>query len=390
MSYRSRVAAHPDGYTGLDRPAASLPKRWYIDPGQHARELKHIWYRQWLYVGRADQLPGPGAFRTVEIGDQNVLLVKDRAGEIRAFHNTCRHRGSRIVLEPEGQLKALALTCPYHAWVYKLDGQLFRTPNVLDDGGVDKTQYGLFPVALKHWRGSLFLSLAESPPPFEAMFDGGEAALANWPLENLVVGRRETYTIASNWKIFWENFNECLHCPGVHPSLVKLVPIYGRGIMGAQDDPKWQEHRAEADPRYRGGVRADAGTWSADGQVQGPGFAGLSESERRRGMTFMQLLPTAYMVGHPDYVRIVRIRPLGPAQTELQAEWLFDPATLALPGFDLEKIVSFARRVIAEDGRVCEINQQGLAALPFEEGVLLPPEYSVKDFQEWVRKQLAE
>ncbi len=390
MSYRTRIAAHPDGYTGLDKAEATLPKRWYVDPGQYARELSRIWYRHWLYVCRADALPEPGSFKTYELGDQNILLVKDRHGEIRAFHNTCRHRGSRIVNEPEGRLGALALTCPYHAWVYKLDGRLFKTPNLLDDGGLDKAQYGLFPVPLKNWRGFLFLCLAENPPPFEEMFDGGDKTLANWPLEDLVVGHRATHRVACNWKLFWENFNECYHCPGVHPSLVKLMPIYGRGISGVQDDPKWKDNAQVQDPKFRGGVRSDAGTWSVDGHVQGPGFPNLSEYERKRGVVFMTLLPTGYWVGHPDYVRVVRIKPAGALATELQIEWLFARETLELPGFDLQKIVQFGLTVIQEDGHACEINQLGMNALPFDTGVLLPQEYSVKDFQDWVRKQLAE
>ena len=182
--YQLRSLASPNGYTGLDRLEATLPKRWYIDPSQYARELKHIWYRNWLYVCRADALPEPGSFKTYEIGDQNVLLVKDRHGEIRAFHNTCRHRGSRIVNQPEGKLGALALTCPYHAWVYKLDGRLFKTPNLMDDGGLDKSLYGLFPVALKNWRGFLFLCLAEDPPALRR-----HVQRCREPLRQLAAGR---------------------------------------------------------------------------------------------------------------------------------------------------------------------------------------------------------
>jgi glycine betaine catabolism A len=168
------------------------------------------------------------------------------------------------------------------------------------------------------------------------------------------------------------------------------MPIYGRGISGVQDDPKWKDNAEVQDPRYRGGVRADAGTWSVDGQVQGPGFPGLSDYERKRGVVFMTLLPTGYWVGHPDYVRVVRIKPAGPTETELQIEWLFAKETLELAGFDLKKIVDFGLMVIQEDGRACEINQRGMSALPFDEGVLLPQEYSVKDFQDWVRKQLTD
>ena len=132
-----------------------------------------------------------------------------------------------------------------------------------------------------------------------------------------------------NWKIFWENFNECLHCPGVHKHLSQLVPIYGRGLMARHDDPEWERHADNDAPEFSGGLRAGAETWSRDGQAHGPIFAGLSDSERAAGQTYATHLPSMFVVGHVDYVRTVRLAPLGPEQTELTAEWLFSPEALA-------------------------------------------------------------
>ena len=132
-----------------------------------------------------------------------------------------------------------------------------------------------------------------------------------------------------NWKIFWENFNECLHCPGVHKHLSQLVPIYGRGLMARHDDPDWQRHADNDAPEFSGGLKRGAETWSEDGRAHGPKFAGLSESERAAGQTYATHLPSMFVVGHVDYVRTVSLRPVGPEQTELTAEWLFAPEALA-------------------------------------------------------------
>lgn len=113
-------------YNGLRKTERTLPTSFYVDPAHHARELSSIFHRHWLYVGRAETLPEPLSYRTFEIGDQSVILVRDDAGTIRAFHNTCRHRGSRLVDPGSGRLSAKCITCRYHAWTYGLDGKLLR------------------------------------------------------------------------------------------------------------------------------------------------------------------------------------------------------------------------------------------------------------------------
>jgi Rieske 2Fe-2S family protein len=192
-----------------------------------------------------------------------------------------------------------------------------------------------------------------------------------------------------NWKIFWENFNECLHCPAVHPSLSQLVPIYGRGIVREGDDPNWEQNADNPDPKFRGGLRSGATTWSLDGQLTGIPFPGLSEDDRRRGAVYITSLPSLFMVGHADYVRTVRLRPLSPESMELRVEYLFSSETLAKPDFDMRNIVDFANTVLAEDAEVCELNQRGLRAAPHVAGVVMPEEYVVLQFHDWVRAELS-
>jgi Rieske 2Fe-2S family protein len=237
---------------------------------------------------------------------------------------------------------------------------------------------------VREWRGFVFVCLSEDPPAFEAAFDVGIETLDNWPLENLVTGHLLVKEIACNWKIFWENYSECLHCPGIHPSLCETVPVYKRGYMAENEAPDWTPAAAAA----HGTLGPGKETWSVDGGLCGPAFAGLTAAQRAAGHTFVTMLPTMYIVAHADYVRVVSMRPLGPERTELTARWLFEPATLAAPGFDFDNVVNFAATVMAEDGDACEMNQRGLRSDRFVHGTLMPQEFEVFRFQDWVRRQM--
>jgi Rieske 2Fe-2S family protein len=136
-------------------------------------------------------------------------------------------------------------------------------------------------------------------------------------------------------------------------------------------------------------LRSGAATWSLDGRLTGVPFAGVSEEDRRLGAAYLTGLPSIFIVGHVDYVRVVRLRPLGPEQTELRVEYLFSPETLGDPRFDLRNVVDFTNQVMTEDALVCELNQQGLHAAPHSRGVVMPEEYVIRQFHEWVDAELA-
>jgi Rieske 2Fe-2S family protein len=371
---------------GGERPLPTLPSRWYFDPEHHRRELEAIWYRSWLCVGRAEEVARPREFRVASIGDQSVLWLRDLSGALRAFHNTCRHRGSRLACEEAGRLPGASIVCPYHGWTYSLEGAWLGAKHQLPCPAFRAEDHSLYPVAVDTWGGFVFVHLeGEAAPPLAPALGEAPGELARWPLESLRVGLREATRIACNWKVFWENFSECFHCPGVHPELSRLVPVYGRGLLAASDDP-----RAGAGDAAPGPLAPGAVTWTLDGRSDLPPLPGLGEAERARGQTFGVLHPSAFVVAHVDYARSVRVRPQGPEETELVVEWLFSPEALARPDFDLARMSALGRLVVAQDARACERNQQGLRCLRHEQGVLLPQEYGVQAFQRWVRERLGE
>lgn len=361
----------------------SLPAPAYYDPQWFAGERRKIWSRHWIYAGRVNDLP-PMTMRRVEVAGEDLILVRDRDGAVTAFHNTCRHRGSELCAEPERKLSAKLISCPYHQWSYGLDGRLVRTPFVSITPDFRKEDFSLFPVAVTLWNGFIFLCLADEPPPFEDAPDLGASALDNWPMESLVTGHVFVKVLDCNWKVFWENYNECLHCPGVHPELSAAVPIYSRGYMAENEAPGWTPQRPPGQA-----LRDGATTWSVNGMPCGPAFEGLTRAECEAGQTFVTMLPTMFIVAHVDYVRAVSLKPIGPERTELRAEWLFPAETLAQPGFDLGNVVDFATLVMSQDGMACEMNQRGLRSSKFSRGVLMPQEFDVHRFQQWIGRRMA-
>ncbi len=377
------------GYLGLTTPIATLPAAHYFDPAQYLRELQQVWYRNWIYVCRSSELAETRSFQMLEVGGQSVLVVRGEDRALRAFHNTCRHRGSALCRTPAGRFPAAGIVCPYHAWRYNLRGELVQTTSRQAGDGFEVGDYPLYSLPAMEWNGFVFAALSADPPPFAATLDLPPERLDNWELGRLVVGHRMSKTIECNWKVFWENYNECLHCPGVHPRLAQLVPIFGRALLEPRDDPRWRDHAGEDDPQYLGGLRPGAESWTMDGKPVGVLFPKLTPQERRAGHTYLTALPSMFLAAHIDYVRVVRLLPLGPERTQMSIEFLFLPETLADPARDLRRAIEFTDLVMSEDAAICELNQRGLHALPHATGVLMPEEYVVRQFQDWVRAQLS-
>ncbi len=377
------------GYAGLTQTIAALPASYYFDPAHYQRELARIWYRNWIYVCRSSAVAEPRSFRTLELGDQSILVVRGEDRVARAFHNTCRHRGAALCRTAQGRFPAAGIVCPYHSWRYNLRGELVQTSSQAPADGFELRDFPLYGLPVTEWNGFVFAALARDPPPFAASFDLPLSRLDAWQLGELVVGHTLSKAIQCNWKVFWENYNECLHCPGVHPRLAQLVPLFGRALLERRDDPKWQDHANDDDPKYAGGLRAGAQSWSMDGKPVGVPFPRVSPEDRRAGHLYMTSIPSVFLVAHVDYVRVVRLRPLGPERTEMSIEFLFLPETLADPERNLMSAVEFTDIVMSEDAEICELNQRGLHALPHAQGVLMPEEYALRQFHDWVRSELA-
>ena len=185
-----------------------------------ALDTERVFYRNWVYVGRAELVARPGAWIRVEIAGESILVVRGKDEKIRGFYNVCRHRGSRICDDEQGEVRT-HLRCPYHAWGYALDGTLVTTPMIEKDE-IDRESTSLWPVHVDVWEGFVFVNLAEHPRPLEDVLRPLLGRFAPWRLRELVSARRIVYDVRSNWKLIFQNFSECYHCPPVHPALAKL------------------------------------------------------------------------------------------------------------------------------------------------------------------------
>lgn len=365
----------------LDHCPEGLPRAAYLDQGWYDREMATVFARQWVMVGRAADLAA-GRMRRVRVGAAQVIVLRSVAGVLAAWHNSCPHRGAELCLHDEQEVGRL-IRCPYHAFAFSADdGRLVSTAHAIPTPDFDASAHGLRPVSLRVWNGFVFLNL--SAEPGEIWSDVGLHTLDNWPMAELETGHRWQHDIACNWKAFWENYSECLHCPGIHPELSDLVPIYRSGLMGANEALGWVPEGGPPQPNLRDGAR----TWSLDGSLCGPVFDGLDADEERAGYSFATLWPSAYVVAHPDHVRAVRVVPLGPERTRLIAEWYFAPSTLARPGFDAAEVAAFARIVMEQDGAACEMNQRGMRSPAFKAARLMPEEYEIHRFQQWIRSEM--
>ena len=364
----------------LDHCPPSLPRAAYMSDDWFARETGTLFARQWMLAGRLDDF-APGTMIRVQVGAAPVILCRAGDGALSAWHNTCRHRGAELcrdALAPLGRL----IACPYHAWSYAAsDGRLLSTAHAQPTADFRREDHALLPVAHRVWAGFVFLSTAGDPPPL--MSDVPLSTLDNWPMNRLATGHQHTVELACNWKTFWENYSECLHCPGIHPELCARVPIYGDGIMGPTEAPGWMP-----DTRPPPALEPGAESWTPDGAPCGPVFPGLTEAERQAGHTFVTLWPSAYIVAHVDYVRSVRLQPLSATRTRLVVEWHFPPETLAQPGFDAAAVATFAERVLSQDSAAAEMNQRGMASPAFVRGTLMPEEYEVHRFEAWVLAEM--
>jgi len=372
----------------LTEAKPSLPSSWYFDPGHYDRELAAIWHRDWICVGRSESLQRSGDYFVANIGTQSVVITLLPDNSLRAFHNTCRHRGATLCPHDEGHFSNGRVICPYHTWTYSLDGELIATPGRFETDDFQLSDYPLYTIHVELWRGFVFVNFAKEPDTDFADFVGGQAEyLRNWPLEDMRSVHQETINVSCNWKVFWENYSECYHCARVHPELCKVMPVYRKGVFDLADLPGWTpQHESD---RGFGAVGDGAKTWSMDGAITLPVIEGPTEEELNLGVIFSSFDASLYVVAHPDYVRSVRLRPTGPESIELVVDWLLPTSHEIENKEQLASIVELTRLVLQQDGEVCELNQRGLHSEQHAAGVLTPQEYELWGFHQRIRSKLA-
>ncbi|MDP9849672.1 aromatic ring-hydroxylating oxygenase subunit alpha [Streptosporangium lutulentum] len=360
---------------------STLPGSHYTDESVFASEQARIFESMWFCVARASDLGKPGAFRTVQVGRESVLVTRAGDGSIRAFLNVCRHRGARICTEESGEVKR-AFRCPYHAWAYDLEGRLIAAPNLTKMPDLDRVEFGLVNVHVREWLGYVWVCLADEPPSFEADVAGevvtrlGDGELIkNYDIDNLGVGRRIVYDVKANWKLIVENFMECYHCATIHPELTEVLPEFADGYAAQS----FVGHGAEFGEDIRG--------FTVDGSEGVDRIQGVSEDQDRRYYA-ITIKPQVFINLVPDHVIIHRMFPLAVDRTIVECDWLFRKDVVE-GGKDLGPSVELFHRVNVQDFDACERCQPAMNSRAYAGGgVLVPSEHHIGAFHDWVLEKL--
>ncbi|MFF8875421.1 aromatic ring-hydroxylating oxygenase subunit alpha [Streptomyces massasporeus] len=359
---------------------ATLPGSAYTDPGFFAQEQEHIFEAMWFCAVRSADLPGPGAFRTVQVGRESILVTRARDQSVRAFFNVCRHRGAKLCTAPSGEVKR-AFQCPYHAWTYDLTGKLVAAPNLTKMPDVSRTEYGLAAVATREWLGYVWVCLAENPPPFDEVVQdvvarlGDTESIEHYGIEDLDVGRRIVYDVRANWKLIVENFMECYHCATIHPELTEVLPEFADGYAAQF----YVGHGAEFGTDVQG--------FTVDGSEGLERIPGVTEDQDRRYYA-VTVRPQVFINLVPDHVIFHRMYPVAVDRTIVECDWLYLKGVVE-SGRDVSRSVELFDRVNRQDFDACERCQPAMSSRLYAKGgVLVPSEHHIGEFHTFVQTRL--
>lgn len=337
--------------------AKTLPREYYVSEDLFAQEREKIFSRHWLYVGHVGQIPEPADFFVTRTFEDSGLVLRDFDLRVRAHHNVCRHRGSRLCSEEAGRLPG-AIQCPYHAWTYELDGRLRSAPTMEGVDGFDRADYPLHPLSCRAIDGLLFVKWGREAMSFERQLGALVGRFERWNLTELTPVHRTAYEVEANWKLLFQNYSECYHCPTAHPLLNRLTPF--------RDSTNDLESGA-----VLGGPMTMAGGRGSSMTLDGRACAaplGTIAGEDLDKVYYYTVFPNLFISAHPDYVLLHRSQPLAVDRTRVVCDWLFDPAAVETAGFDPRGAIEFWDATNREDWRLCALAQAGIASSAYTPG----------------------
>jgi len=350
----------------VDQASTLIPDA-YTSPEFHALELDRIFGSSWVPVCVTDELAEPGSFVVVDVAGRSLIVCRNRAGELRAHHNVCRHRGTRLLDDERGQVKRF-FQCPYHSWAYDLDGACLGTPLFTPESGIprdqqgifdmsevssfDKSDYGLYPERVDTWASMVFVCLDPGAPSLADELGDLPERLAGYRLEEHRLLRRVEYEIAANWKLVAENFMEYYHLPWVHPGLVKVSPM--------KSHFRWQ-----GTGMYMGFSTSPIAANAEDGGWQGLPALSTLDDEDSISARFTWLFPSVAINALPNHTFLMLTQPTGPGRTKEVTYLLSHPDSIERAGDSLERdvegLLAFWDEVNREDIAIVERVQAGLA-----------------------------
>jgi choline monooxygenase len=390
----SNTKTTPSGYRltsaeidAVSRPtleAETLPPECYWDPELYERELQTIFFKEWICVGRVDDVPEPGDYLTTNIATEPVVVVRDADGKVRAYLNVCRHRGCSLV---EGTGKAKAFRCPYHGWMYGLNGELRGTPDFKETKNFSKSDYPLFTVKVEIWEGFILISLDADATPFaDRVSETPRFGLDKYEMSRMRTTHRWEYQLDCNWKTYVENYIEEYHIPWVHPETFQLLTPM----------KSWAEYPEITDQPWAIMIGQNPGlSFSDSGDAMFPVAPGLADLPvEYDGMPIWLAYPTMMVIPTVDALIYYVAFPEGPEKCRVILRLCVpeESAKAYAEGHPettkaVEEYARNAEGFLSEDNNICQQQQIGLRSRHGGPGRFSKHEGLAREFDQWVAER---
>jgi Rieske 2Fe-2S family protein len=376
----------------------ALPSPFYKDAGFYQLDLDLIFHREWIFAGHDCEIPKPGDYFTLQVGDYPLIVARGNDGKVYAHHNTCRHRGFKVCDALHGSAKRFV--CPYHQWTYDPNGSLIRARS-MDEQEFDAKEFGLKPAHVGTAGGYIFVCVANEAPDFAHFREMVTPYFAPFDIANAKVAHESTIIEEGNWKLVLENNRECYHCAGSHPELCRTFPeapsfmrttnTQGEGVI----EQFWNAREAEGLPsRFR---IADNGQYRVSRiplMDNGQSFTmnGRPAVAKRVGTVPHNDLGTLMFFHFPstwnhflgDMVISFRVLPVGPKRTEVTTRWMINKDAVEGVDYDLKTLTEVWVATNNQDRALVERNQRGIDSPAYEPGPYsLDYEDGVLQFIDW-------
>lgn len=381
----------------------SLPQPFYNDERLFQLDMQEIFHKEWLIAGMTCEIPAKGNYLTLQVGDNPVIVLRGAEGQVHAFHNVCRHRGSRLCVSDKG--KVAKLVCPYHQWTYELDGRLLFAGTEMG-ADFDMKQYGLKPVHVKTAGGYIFISLAENPPAIDDFLSTLAYYMEPYDMENTKVAVQTTLREAANWKLVMENNRECYHCSGSHPELLNTLLEWDdvtdpRASQAFKDQVAactraWDaekipyahasfglRNRIVRMPLLEGTV-----SMTMDGKQGSKKLMGRIQNPDLGSMRILHL-PHSWNHCMGDHMIVFTVWPIGPQETVVTTKWLVHKDAVEGVDYDVARLREVWDATNDQDRRLAEENQRGINSSAYQPGPYSKTyEFGVINFLDWYSERM--
>ena len=385
------------------RPGFAMDAYFYRSQVVYRKELDEILYKSWLYAGHVSQIAKPGDYFTYDLGEDSIVVVRDSEKAVHALMNVCRHRGARVCEGPEGSCRTFV--CPYHGWVYELDGRLRAARAMQSKSDFDPALYALKRARCTVFEGLIFVNCDPAAAPFDAALKPIEPALRPYDLPAARVAHRQNYHVEANWKLVLENYLECYHCATAHRAYARLHTLEALGAEVEAVNAKMLD-RAERETGVPGighehyqvyGSSPDFGccastsryalydgfkTGSRGGVPVAPLMGEFKGYDGGAGD--FQLGPLAFMLNYPDHCVLYRFTPRGIGSTDMELVWFVRGDAQEGRDYDRDAVVWLWDRTSREDQYIITRNSEGVHSRFFEPGPYHPEHESMCiEFVDW-------